>query len=133
MLLHKPGMEGDYHVSLYHVSLQAEVGAPLFHHRVVREASDPGLDSPRSADRQRLDEQMERTWYQDLATALVAADHRGVYGQAVERTELGAVPVKTIAPLKRKSEPESKSKSKPKSKPKRKRKRTGQLKSRTGR
>ena len=131
MLLHKPGMEDDYHVSLYHVSLRAEVGAPLFHHRVVREASDPSpdSDSPRSAARQQTDYQMELTWNQDLAIALVAAEHRGVHGRAVERTELGAVPVRTIAPLKRKSEPESK----PKSKPKRKRKRTDQLKSRGGR
>ena len=134
MLLHKPGMEDDYHVSLYHVSLQAEVGAPLFHHRVVREASDPiDSDGPRSAARQRMDEQMERTWNQDLATALVAAEPRGIYGRAVERTEIGAVPVQTIAPLKRKSEPESEAESKPKSKPKRKRRRTGQLKSRVGR
>ena len=133
MLLHKPGMEDDYHVSLYHVSLRAEAGAPLFHHRVVRESSDPSpdSDSPRSAARQQMDYQMELAWNQDLATVLVAAEHRGIHGRAVERSELGAVPVQTIAPLKRKSEPKSKPKRKPKSKPKRKR--TGQLKSRGGR
>ena len=60
MLLHKPDMEDDYHVSL-----RVETGA--LHNQVVREASDP---SEQSAERQRTDEQMERTWCQDLATAL---------------------------------------------------------------
>ena len=113
MLLHKPGMEDDYHVSL-----RAEAGG--LHNRVVREASDP---SERSTGRQRTDQQMERTWCQDFATALAAAERRGVRGRAVERLEPGAVPVPTIAPLKGKGKP----------KRKRKRKRTDQLKSRVGR
>ena len=117
MLLHKPDMEDDYHVSL-----RAEAGG--LHNQVVREASDP---SDRSADRARTDEQMERTWCQDLAAALAAAERRGVRGRAVERLEPGAVPVPTIAPLKGKSKPKSKRK------PRSKRKRTGQLKSRAGR
>ena len=113
MLLHKPDMEDDYHVSL-----RVETGA--LHNRVVRETSDA---SDRSAERERTDEQMERTWCQDFATALAAAERRGVRGRAVERLEPGAVPVQTIAPLKGKSKPKSK----------RKRRRTDQLKSRAGR
>ena len=113
MLLHKPDMEDDYHVSL-----RVEPGA--LHNRVVREASDP---SEQSAKRERTDEQMERTWCEDLAAALAAAEHRGIRGRAVTRNPPGEVPVPTIAPLK----------SKPKPKSKRKRKRTGQLKSRVGR
>ena len=109
MLLHKPDMEDDYHVSL-----QVEAGG--LHNRVVREASEA---SDQSAERQRTDEQMERTWCQDFAAALAAAEHRGVRGRAVERLEPGAVPVPTIAPLKGKSKP----------KRKRKRKRTNQLRS----
>ena len=117
MLLHKSDMEDDYHVSL-----RAEAGG--LHNQVVREASDP---SEQSADRERTDEQMERTWCQDFAAALAAAERRGVRGRAVERLEPGAVPVPTIAPLKGKSKPKSKRK------PRSKRKRTGQLKSRAGR
>ena len=107
MLLHKPDMEDEYHVSL-----RAEAGG--LHNQVVREASDP---SEQSAERQRTDEQMERTWCQDLATALAAAERRGVRGRAVSRNPPGEMPVQTIAPLKGKS------------KPKRKRKRTNQLRS----
>ena len=120
MLLHKPEMEEEYHVSL-----RAEAGAPFLHNRVVREAVDPGLDSqgPRSADRKRTDERMERAWCEDLAAALAAAEHKGVRGRALERLEPGREPVPTIAPLKSESEPGRK----------RKRKRTGRLKSRAGR
>ena len=117
MLLHKPDMEDDYHVSL-----RVEAGA--LHNQVVRETSDL---SDRSAERERTDQQMERTWCQDLATALAAAEHRGIRGRAVERLEPGAVPVQTIAPLKGKSKPKSKRK------PRSKRRRTGQLESRAGR
>ena len=113
MLLHKPDMEDDYYVSL-----RVEAGA--LHNRVVREASDA---SDASAERERTDEQMERTWCQDLATALAAAEHRGVRGRAVSRNPPGEVPVPIIAPLKGKSKP----------KRKRKRRRTDQLKSRVGR
>ena len=113
MLLHKPDMEDDYHVSL-----RVEAGA--LHNQVVREASEA---SDRSAERERTDEQMERTWCQDLATALAAAEHRGIRGRAVSRNPPGEMPVPTIAPLKGKSKPKSK----------RKRKRTDQLKSRGGR
>ena len=112
MLLSKPDMEDDYHVLLW-----TEAGA--LNNRVVRETSDP---SERSADRERMDEQMERIWWQDLATTLASAEHRGVRGRVVERITPGAVPVRTIAPLKDKSKPKSK----------RKRRRTGQLKSRGG-
>ena len=120
MLLHKPEMEEEYHVSL-----RAEAGAPFLHNRVVREAVDPGLDSqgPRSADRKRTDERMERAWCEDLAAALAAAEHKGVRGRALERLEPGEVPVPTIAPLKSESKPGRK----------RKRKRTGQMRSRAGR
>ena len=79
MLLHKPDMEDEYHVSL-----RVETGG--LHNRVVREASDP---SERSAGRERTDEQMERTWCQDLATALAAAEHRGIRGRAVSRNPPG--------------------------------------------
>ena len=113
MLLHKPDMEDDYHVSL-----RVEPGA--LHNRVVREASDP---SEQSAKRERTDEQMERTWCEDLAAALAAAEHRGIRGRAVTRNPPGEVPVPTIAPLEGKSKPKSR----------RKRRRTGQLKSRVGR
>ena len=113
MLLHKPDMEDDYHVSL-----RVEAGA--LHNRVVREASNA---SEQSAERQRTDEQMERTWCQDLATALAAAGHRGIRGRAVSRNPPGEMPVPTIAPLKGKSKPKSK----------RKRRRTGQQESRAGR
>ena len=113
MLLHKPDMEDDYHVSL-----RVEAGA--LHNRVVREASDP---SDRSAERERTDEQMERTWCQDLATALAAAEHRGVRGRAVSRNPPGEAPVPIIAPLKGES----------KSKKKSKRRRTGRQESRAGR
>ena len=119
MLLHKPEMEEDYHVSL-----RADAGAPFLHNRVVREAGDP---DERSADRARTDEQVERAWCEDLAAALAAAGDRGVRGRAVERMEPGAVPVPTIAPLK------GKPKSRPGSKSKRRRKRTGRLRSREGR
>ena len=122
MLLRKPDMEEDYHVSF-----RAEAGAPLLHNSVVREADYSGLDSrsPRSADRKRMDEQMERAWCEDLAAALAAAEHKGVRGRAVERMEPGAAPVPTIAPLKSTSRPERESK--------RKRRRRGLLKSRGGR
>ena len=110
MLLHKPDMEEDYHVSL-----RVEAGA--LHNRVVREASDSG---ERSAERERTDEQMERTWCQDLAAALAAAEHRGVRGRAVSRNPPGEAPVPTIAPLSGESKPERK----------RKRKRAGQMRSR---
>ena len=113
MLLHKPDMEEDYHVSL-----RAEAGG--LHNRVVREASDP---NERSADRERTDEQMERTWCQDFATALAASEPRGVRGRAVTRNPPGEVPVQTIAPLKGRSKRKSKSK----------RRRAGQLESRAGR
>ena len=113
MLLRKPDMEDDYHVSL-----RAEDGG--LHNQVVREASDP---SEQSAKRERTDEQMERTWCEDLAAALAAAEHRGVRGRAVTRNPPGEVPVPTIAPLKGKR----------KTKSKRKRRRTDQLKSRAGR
>ena len=113
MLLRKPDMEDDYHVSL-----RAEAGG--LHNRVVREASDP---SEQSAKRERTDEQMERTWCEDLAAALAAAEHRGIRGRAVTRNPPGEVPVPTIAPLEGKSKPKSK----------RKRRRTDQLKSRVGR
>ena len=122
LLLRKPDMEEDYHVSL-----RTDAGAPFLHNRVVREADDPDpdLDSAgrRSADRRRMDEQAERGWCQDLAAALAAAEHRGVRGRALERIEPGEVPVPTIAPLKRESKPERK----------RKRRRTGRLRSRAGR
>ena len=111
MLLHKPGMEE------YHVSLQAEAGAPRLHTKMVREAS--GRDLGQSAGRKRTDHRMERIWCQDFAAALAAAERRGVRGRVAERVEAGQVPVQTIAPLKGKS--------------KRKSKRTGQLKSRGGR
>ena len=123
MLLRKPDMEEDYHVSF-----RAEAGAPLLHNRVVREADYAGLDSrsPRSADRKRMDEQMERAWCEDLAAALAAAEHKGVRGRAMERLEPGQAPVPTIAPLKGKSE------SGPGSKSRRRRQRTGRLESRVG-
>ena len=113
MLLRKPDMEDDYHVLLW-----TEAGE--LNNRVVREASDP---SERSAGRERLDEQMERIWWQDLAATLAAAERKGVRGRVVERITPGAVPVRTIAPLKGKSKPKSR----------RKRRRTDQLKSRVGR
>ena len=122
LLLRKPDMEEDYHVSL-----RTDAGAPFLHNRVVREADDPDpdLDSAGrpTADRRRMDEQAERGWCQDLAAALAAAEHRGVRGRALERIEPGEVPVPTIAPLKRESKPERK----------RKRRRTGRLRSRAGR
>ena len=115
MLLRKPDMEDDYLVSL-----RADAGG--LRNKVVREAGDP---DERSADRERTDEQVERVWCQDLAAALAAAGRRGVRGRAVERMEPGAVPVRTIAPLK--------STSKPKRESKRRRRRRGLLKSRAGR
>ena len=114
MLLHKPGMEDDYHVSL-----QAEAGASLLHTKMVREASGR---SERSAGRKRTDHQMERIWCQDFAAALAAAERRGVNGRIAKRVEAGEMPVQTIAPLKGKSKGKSKSK----------RRRTGQLESRAG-
>ena len=115
MLLHKPVMEDDYHVSL-----QVEAGASLLHTKMVREASGR---SERSAKRERTDHQMERIWCQDFAAALAATERRGVRGRIAKRVEAGQVPVQTIAPLKGKS----------KSKKKSKRKRTGQLESRADR
>ena len=119
MLLRKPDMEEDYHVSL-----RFDAG---LHNRVVREADDPDPDlgsaGKPTADRRRMDEQAERGWCQDLASALAAAEHRGVRGRAVSRNPPGEAPVETIAPLKGKSRPERK----------RKRKRTGRLQSRAGR
>ena len=112
MLLHKSGMEDDYHVSL-----QAEAGAPHLHAKMVRETSGRSLG--RNAKRERTDHQMERIWCQDFAAALAAAERRGVRGRIAKRVEAGQVPVQTIAPLKGKS--------------KRKSKRTNQLKSRGGR
>ena len=121
MLLRKPDMEEDYHVSL-----RFDAGAPFLHNRVVREADDPDpdLDSAggRSEDRRRMDDQAERGWCQDLASALAAAEHKGVRGRAVSRNPPGEEPVPTIAPLKGRSRPERK----------RKRKRTGRLRSRSG-
>ena len=121
LLLRKPDMEEDYHVSL-----RFDAGAPFLHNRVVREADDPdpNLDSAGrpTADRRRMDEQMERGWCQDLASALAAAEHKGVRGRAVSRNPPGEAPVETIAPLKGRSKPERK----------RKRKRTGRLRTRSG-
>ena len=117
MLLRKPDMEDDYHVLLW-----TEAG--VLNNRVVREESAPG---PRSADRERLDEQMESIWWQDLATSLAAAEQRGVRGRVTERMTPGRVPVRTITPLK--GRPDSKSESKPG----RKRRRTGRLRTRSGR
>ena len=88
MLLHKPDMEDDYHVSL-----RVEAGA--LHNRVVREASDA---SDRSTERERTDEQMERTWCQDLATALAAAEHRGIRGRAVSRNPQARCPYRSLRP-----------------------------------
>ena len=121
MLLRKPDMEEDYHVLLW-------TKAGVLNNRVVREESAPG---PRSADRERTDEQMESIWWQDLATSLAAAEQRGVRGRVTERMTPGRVPVRTIAPLK--GRPESKSESKSESKPGRKRRRTGRLRTRAGR
>ena len=115
MLLHKPGMEDDYHVSL-----QAEAGTSLLHTKMVRETSD---SKERSAKRRRTDHQMERSWCQDFAAALAAAERRGVRGRIAKRVEAGEVPVETIVPLEGRSKRKSKSK----------RRRTGQLESRAGR
>ena len=112
MLLHKPGMEDDYHVSL-----QAEAGTSLLHTKMVRE------DGGRSAGRERTDHQMERSWCQDFAAALAAAERRGVRGRLAKRVAAGEVPVETIAPLEGRSKRKSKSK----------RRRTGQLESQAGR
>ena len=115
MLLHKPSMEDDYHVSL-----QAEAGTSLLHTKMVREASD---SKERSAKRRRTDHQMERSWCQDFAAALAAAERRGVRGRIAKRVDAGEVPVETIAPLEGRRKRKSKSK----------RRRTGQLESRAGR
>lgn len=125
VLLHKPDMEEDYHVSL-----RAE--GSLLHNRVVREAGDDdvGGRSPRGEDHRRADTEMEQIWCNDLATALAAARHRGVQGQVVSRRKPGEVPVKTIAALNGGSTAKSKAKRK---RSKRRRKRTGRLKARAGR
>ena len=117
MLLRKPDMKEDYHVLLW-----TEAG--VLNNRVVREESAPG---PRSADRERMDEQMESIWWQDLATSLAAAEQRGVRGRVTERMTPGRVPVRTITPLKGRAD------SKSESKPGRKRRRTGRLRTRSGR
>ena len=117
MLLRKPDMEEDYHVLLW-----TEAG--VLNNRVVREESARG---PRSADRERMDKQMESIWWQDLATSLAAAEQRGVRGRVTERMTPGRVPVRTITPLK--GRPDSKSESRPG----RKRRRTGRLRTRSGR
>ena len=122
VLLHKPDMEDDYHVSLRADGLH-------LHNRVVREAADPAAAAgrPRSADRERTDTRMERTWCQDLAAALAAAERRGVLGRAVSREEPGQVPVVAIAPLEGRSRPESTSRRR------RKRRRSAEPKSRVAR
>ena len=103
------------------MSLQAEAGASLLHTKMVRETTDRDLGQ--SAKRRRTDHQMERTWCQDFAAALAAAERRGVRGQVAKRVAAGEVPVETIAPLKGRSKRKSKSK----------RRRAGQLESRAGR
>ena len=118
ILLRKAEMEDDYLVSL-----QAEADEPILNTQVVREASDSDTPNPRSADREESDHDTERMWFQDFATALAASGRRGVEGRVVERVEAGREPVKTVAPLKSKSE----------SRPKRNRRRTDRLRSRAHR
>ena len=91
MLLRKPDMEDDYHVSL-----QAGTDAML-NTRVVRETND--ATAPRSAGRQRMDEQAEQAWCGDLAVALAAAAKRGVRANVTSRHRAGEIPVQAIAPL----------------------------------
>ena len=104
MLLRKPDMADDYHVSL-----RAEAGAPLLQARVVREADDADDDphAQRSAEREETDRDVERAWCGDLAAALAAAEHRGVHGRVASRHAAGEVPVSTIAPLKTGAEPKA--------------------------
>ena len=94
MLLRNPAM-----VDGYLVSVTAE-GAGL-RNEVVREANDPsdGALGSENGKRQQTDEEMQTTWCQHLAKALAAAERRGVRGQAAERSNPGAAPVRAIAPL----------------------------------
>ena len=100
MLLSNPAMEDDYLVSV-----SAAPGG--LQNQVVREAAEPSEDPRGSAvaDRQQSDERMQRAWCQDLATALAAAERRGVRGQAVARSQPGEHPVTTIAPVRSERKP----------------------------
>ena len=94
VLLRKPDMEEDYHVSL-----RGRADASSLDARVVREGGESGAG--RSEARARTDGEMERVWCGDFAAALAAAERRGVHGRVVEREEAGRTPVRTIAPLKK--------------------------------
>ena len=95
VLLRKPDMEADYHISLRELADASSLDA-----RVVRENGETGAG--RSEARARTDAEMERAWCGDFAAALSAAERRGVQGRVVDRVEAGRAPVKTIAPLKKK-------------------------------
>ena len=93
MLLRNPDMEEGYHVSL-----RADPEASVLHARVVREADGAGAGSRRGAIRKRMDHAAESAWCADFATALAAAEGKGVSARLTSRKRAGEVPVAAITP-----------------------------------
>ena len=120
MLLRNPDMEEGYHVSL-----RADPEASVLHARVVREADGASAGTRRGAIRKRMDHAAESAWCADFATALAAAEGKGVRARLTSRKKAGEVPVAAIAPLAGKTAARRKRK--------RKRRQTGKLMTRSAR